>query len=129
MDCSDIPDLVPILTVLASFGTEKSVIYNAKRLKIKESNRLETSASLVNSLGGNVEITDDGLIIHPEHNMHGGEVNSFGDHRIVMAAAVAASAVSGSVIIRGAEAAEKSYPDFFKDYTQLGGKINVINLE
>lgn len=129
VDCSDIPDLVPILTVLASFGTEKSVIYNAKRLKIKESNRLETSASLVNSLGGNVEITDDGLIIHPEHNMHGGEVNSFGDHRIVMAAAVAASAVSGSVIIRGAEAAEKSYPDFFKDYTQLGGKINVINLE
>lgn len=129
VDCSDIPDLVPILTVLASFGTEKSVIYNAKRLKIKESNRLETSAALVSSLGGNVEITDDGLIIHPEHDMHGGEVNSFGDHRIVMAAAVAASAVSGSVIIRGAEAAEKSYPDFFKDYTQLGGKINVINLE
>lgn len=128
-DCSDIPDLVPILTVLGAFGSGESVIYNAKRLKIKESNRLETSAALVNSLGGSVEVTDDGLIIHPVKNMHGGEIDSFGDHRIVMAAAVAAVAVDGDVIIRGAEAAEKSYPDFFKDYIQLGGKANVINLE
>lgn len=128
-DCSDIPDLVPILTVLGAFGSGESVIYNAKRLKIKESNRLEASAALVNALGGNVEITDDGLIIHPTKKMHGGEVDSFGDHRIVMAAAVAATAVDGDVTIRGAEAAEKSYPDFFKDYIQLGGKVNVINLE
>lgn len=128
-DCSDIPDLVPILTVLGAFGSEDSVIYNAERLKIKESDRLQTSAALVNSLGGNVEITSDGLIIHPVKNMHGGIVDSFGDHRIVMAAAVAASAVDGEVIIRGAEAAEKSYPDFFKDYIQLGGKANVVNLE
>lgn len=128
-DCSDIPDLVPVLTVLGAFGSGESVIYNAKRLKIKESNRLETSAALIDSLGGNAEITDDGLIIHPTGKMHGGEVNSFGDHRIAMAAAVAASAVDGDVTIRGAEAAEKSYPDFFKDYIQLGGKVNVINLE
>lgn len=128
-DCSDIPDLVPILTVLGAFGSGESVIYNAKRLKIKESNRLEASASLINSLGGDIEVTDDGLIIRPVQYMHGGEVDSFGDHRIVMAAAIAASAVNSSVIIRGAEAAEKSYPNFFKDYTQLGGKINVINLE
>lgn len=128
-DCSDIPDLVPILTVLGAFGSGESIIYNAKRLKIKESNRLETSAALVNSLGGNAEVTDDGLIIHPAEKMHGGEIDGFGDHRIVMAAAVAASAVDGDVIIRGAEAAEKSYPDFFKDYIQLGGKVNVINLE
>lgn len=128
-DCSDIPDLVPILTVLGAFGSGDSVICNAERLKIKESNRLETSAALVNSLGGNVEITDDGLIIHPTATMHGGEVDSFGDHRIVMAAAVAATAVDGEVLIRGAEAAEKSYPDFFKDYIQLGGNANVVNLE
>lgn len=128
-DCSDIPDLVPILTVLGAFGSGESVIYNAKRLKIKESNRLETSAALVNALGGNAEVTDDGLIIHPTEKMHGGEVNSFGDHRIVMAAAIAATAVDGDVMIKGAEAAEKSYPDFFKDYIQLGGKANVINLE
>ncbi|MBR3761068.1 MAG: 3-phosphoshikimate 1-carboxyvinyltransferase [Ruminococcus sp.] len=128
-DCSDIPDLVPILTVLGAFGSEDSVIYNAERLKIKESDRLETSAALINSLGGNVEITDDGLIIHPVSAMHGGTVESFGDHRIVMAAAVAASAVDGEVLIRGAEAAEKSYPEFFKDYIKLGGKADVVNME
>ena len=95
-DCSDIPDLVPILAVLGAFGSGDSVIYNAKRLKIKESDRL---------------------------------VDSFGDHRIVMAAAIAATAIDGEVIIKGAEAAEKSYPAFFDDYRKLGGKANVIILE
>lgn len=128
-DCSDIPDLVPILTVLGSFGSGESVIYNAKRLKIKESNRLETSAALVNSLGGDVEVTDGGLIIRAVKGMHGGKVDGFGDHRIVMAAAVAATRINEEVIITGAEAAEKSYPDFFKDYKQLGGNANVIDLE
>ena len=61
--------------------------------------------------------------------MHGGVVDSFGDHRIVMAAAIAASRIDGEMIIKGAESAEKSYPDFFKDYKQLGGNANVIVLE
>lgn len=128
-DCSDIPDLVPILAVLGAFGSGESVIYNAKRLKIKESNRLETTAALLNNLGGDVEVTDDGLIIRPTGNMHGGTVDSFGDHRIVMAAAIAAAGIDGELIIKGAESAEKSYPDFFKDYKQLGGNANVIVLE
>ena len=128
-DCSDIPDLVPILAVLGAFGSGDSVIYNAKRLKIKESDRLQTTAALLNNLGGNVEITDDGLIIHPTGAMRGGTVDSFGDHRIVMAAAIAATAIDGEVVIKGAEAAEKSYPAFFDDYRKLGGKANVIDLE
>jgi 3-phosphoshikimate 1-carboxyvinyltransferase len=128
-DCSDIPDLVPILAVLGAFGSGESVIYNAKRLRIKESDRLQTTAALLSSLGGNAEITDDGLIIRPTGAMHGGTVDSFGDHRIVMAAAIAATAIDGEVVIRGAEAAEKSYPAFFDDYNKLGGKANVIILE
>lgn len=128
-DCSDIPDLVPILSVLGAFGSGESVIFNAERLKIKESNRLETTAAFLNELGGDVEVTDDGLIIRPTGNMHGGTVNSFGDHRIAMAAAVAALRTNGDVIIKGAESVEKSYPDFFKDYTDLGGHANVIILE
>lgn len=128
-DCSDIPDLVPILAVLGAFGSGDSVIYNAKRLKIKESDRLQTTAALLNNLGGSVDITDDGLIIHPTGAMHGGTVDSFGDHRIVMAAAIAATAIDGEVVIKGAEAAEKSYPAFFDDYRKLGGKANVIILE
>jgi len=128
-DCSDIPDLVPILAVLASFGEKTSTIYNAERLKIKESNRLETTAELINNLGGNAESTNDGLIIRPTGNMHGGTVNSFGDHRIAMAGAVLATAVDGDVIIKDADAVEKSYPAFFEDYKNLGGNVNVISME
>ena len=128
-DCSDIPDLVPVLAVLGAFGSGDSRIYNAKRLKIKESDRLQTTAAMINALGGNVDITDDGLIIHPTGAMHGGTVDSSGDHRIAMAAAVAATRTDGDVIIRGAEAVEKSYPAFFDDYKKLGGKANVIILE
>lgn len=128
-DCSDIPDLVPILAVLAAFGSGESVIYNAKRLRIKESDRLVATADMLNSLGGDVTVTDDGLVIRPTGAMHGGTVSSFGDHRIVMAAAIAATRIDGEVIINGAEAAEKSYPAFFDDYTMLGGKANVIILE
>ncbi len=128
-DCSDIPDLVPILSVLGAYGKQKSVIYNAERLRIKESDRLAACADMLGRLGGNVTVTSDGLIIEPNGRLHGGEVNSFGDHRIVMAAAIAALGATGDVIIRGAEAAEKSYPDFFRDYTLLGGIANVIDLE
>lgn len=128
-DCSDIPDLVPILSVLGAFGSGESVICNAKRLKIKESDRLETTAEMLNRLGGDVTVTDDGLIIRPTGNMHGGTVNSFGDHRIAMAAAIAATAVNGEVVIKEAEAVEKSYPDFINDYRMLGGMADVIVLE
>lgn len=128
-DCSDIPDLVPILTVLGCFGTERSVIYNAERLRIKESDRLKAISETLNALGGRVTVTDDGLLIDPITELHGGEIDSFGDHRIVMSAAIAALKATGDITIKGAEAVEKSYPDFFRDYNKLGGKANVITLE
>ncbi|HBB20411.1 MAG TPA: 3-phosphoshikimate 1-carboxyvinyltransferase, partial [Ruminococcus sp.] len=128
-DCSDIPDLVPIMAVLAAFGRDKSVIYNAQRLRIKESDRLAAVSDMLGRLGGDVTVTEDGLIISPTGKMTGGQVDSFGDHRIVMAAAIAAVGCSGDVVIRGAQAVEKSYPDFFKDYIHLGGKVNVIDME
>lgn len=128
-DCSDIPDLVPILSVLGAYGSEGSLIYNAERLRIKESDRLAACADMLNRLGGNVTVTADGLDIQPTGGLHGGEIDSFGDHRIVMAAAIAALRCDGEVIIRNAGAAEKSYPDFFKDYTKLGGIANVIDME
>jgi len=127
-DCSDIPDLVPILAVLGTYGKKQSVIYNAERLRIKESDRLVSTAEMINNIGGNVTVTDDGLIINP-CELRGGTVDSYGDHRIVMASAIAVLGCKGDVIVKGAEAVEKSYPDFFKDYTNLGGKANVINME
>lgn len=128
-DCSDIPDLVPILSVLGAYGTEKSVIYNAERLRIKESDRLAACACMLNNLGGNVTVTPDGLEINPTGKMRGGTVDSFSDHRIVMAAAVAALCCDGDVIIKGAEAVNKSYPNFFDDYKNLGGVADVIDME
>lgn len=129
VDCSDIPDLVPILAVLGSFGNGRSVIYNAQRLRIKESDRLNAISEVINKLGGNIKVTDDGLIINPVEKINGGIIESFGDHRIVMSAAIAALKSEGDIIIKGAEAVEKSYPDFFSDYNNLGGKANVIVLE
>ena len=129
VDCSDIPDLVPILSVLGAYGNAPSVIYNAERLRIKESDRLAACADMLNNLGGNVTVTADGLEIMPTDGLNGGTIDSYGDHRIVMAAAIAALNCKGSVIIKGAETAEKSYPTFFEDYVKLGGKADVVNME
>lgn len=128
-DCSDIPDLVPILSVLGAYGNDTSIIYNAERLRIKESDRLAACADMLNNLGGNVTVTSDGLEIKPTNGLNGGSVDSYGDHRIVMAAAIAALCCKSEVIIKGAEAAEKSYPTFFEDYVRLGGKADVIDME
>lgn len=128
-DCSDIPDLVPILAVLGSFGNDESFIYNAKRLRIKESDRLSAISETLNKLGGKIKVNNDGLIIEPIISFNGGVVDSFSDHRIVMCAAIAATRTKNDVIIKNAQAVEKSYPLFFNDYNNLGGKANVITME
>lgn len=128
IDASDIPDLVPILGVLGTFCKGKSEIYNAARLKIKESDRLVATADALNAFGGKITPTNDGLIIE-NATLKGGIADSVGDHRIAMSAAIAATICSEPVIIKNAESVEKSYPDFFKDYINLGGTANVIILE
>ena len=95
VDAADIPDLVPILAVLATFGTAPSRITGAHRLAIKESDRLASTADLLNRLGGKVTATADGLEIEPVEQLHGGTVDSCGDHRIAMCAAVAATRCTG----------------------------------
>lgn len=129
VDATDIPDLVPILAVLGTFGDDVSVITGAERLRIKESDRLTAVSELLNQLGGKVIVHEDGLEIHPVSTLHGGIVDSFGDHRIAMCAAIAATRCTAPVTILGAECVEKSYPAFFDDYQQLGGIANGIILE
>ncbi len=126
IDAADIPDLVPILGVTAAFARGRTVITGAKRLRMKESDRLQTVRALINGLGGSAEETEDGLVIEGEHPLTGGEAQSFGDHRIAMAAAVAALGCGGPVIIRGAECAAKSYPRFYEDLGKLGGSCDVV---
>ena len=81
---------------------------------------------MLNTLGGNVKVLDDGLYIEPVEKLKGGKVDSFGDHRIAMCAAVAATRSEDDVVIENAESVEKSYPKFFEDYKTLGGKIDGI---
>ena len=126
-DVGDIPDLVPILTVLGCFTKGTSRIVNAARLKIKESDRLADVARQLNAIGGRITAGDDFLEIQPIERFTGGEVDSCHDHRIVMSAAIAALSSDSPVVIRGAEAVNKSYPRFFEDYRALGGKFEIIS--
>ena len=130
INASDIPDLVPILSVLCSLSECRTHITNAERLKIKESDRLETTARMLSNLGGNVVKTENGLIISPICSFSGGTVDSYNDHRIAMAAAIAATASTETVYIKNFDAIKKSYPDFLPDYKKLGGAVcNGITLE
>lgn len=129
IDATDIPDLVPILAVLGTFGNAPSSITGAHRLKIKESDRLIAISDMLNRLGGNVIPNDDGLEIYPVTTLNGGKIDSYNDHRIAMCAAIAATHCKEAVIIQNGECIEKSYPKFYEDYNYLGGNAHVIVLE
>ncbi len=126
IDCSDIPDLVPILSVLATFCEGKSRITNVARLRIKECDRLSAMAQCLNKIGGKVTEHGDSLEIEGVGTLEGGEVESFNDHRIAMSMAVAATRCKGSLKIKGAECVRKSYPDFFEVYEKLGGDLSRV---
>lgn len=127
IDASNCPDLVPVLTVLASLSEGETKIVNAKRLRIKECDRLHAITKELNKLGANIIELEDSLIISGVNELKGGEVDSHNDHRIVMALAIAATRARGNVIINNPSAVEKSYPNFFKDYFKLGGEGDEFN--
>lgn len=127
IDASNCPDLVPVLTVLASLTEGETKIVNAKRLRIKECDRLHAITKELNKLGANIIELEDSLIISGVNELKGGEVDSHNDHRIVMALAIAATRAKGNVIINNPMAIEKSYPNFFKDYIKLGGECDEFN--
>ncbi len=129
IDAGDVPDLVPALAVAAASLPQVTQITGAARLRLKESDRLATTAAMLEALGHRAEITEDGLVIEggsPEPcDAETRTVDGANDHRIVMAAAVAAATADRPVRILGAEAVDKSYPDFFRDYASLGGRVHV----
>lgn len=127
IDASQIPDLVPILSVVAAFAQGETKIYNAGRLRIKESDRLSAVATALNSLGANVTELEEGLKIkgNPD-GKYCGTVDSFNDHRMVMSTAIMALCSGGEVTITNAQAVNKSYPSFFEDFISLGGSCDVL---
>lgn len=125
IDVSGCPDLLPPLAVMAAGRSGTTRFVNAARLRIKESDRLATVHQLLSALGGQAEEGQDSLTVHGGP-LTGGTVDGANDHRIVMAAAIAASRCSGPVTITGAQAVNKSYPSFWDDYKRLGGDIHVL---
>lgn len=121
INAADIPDLVPVLSVLACGAVGETRIYNASRLRFKESDRLARVYDIITRLGGNIKQTDDGLIISGAGRLSGGRADASGDHRLAMSLAVASIICENSVIIDGAESVNKSYPRFFEDFKELSG--------
>lgn len=121
IDAGDCPDLVPVLTVLATAATGTTHIVNAARVRLKECDRLHAMAEELNKLGGRVTEEPDGLIIEGTGHLHGGRVQAWNDHRIAMSLAVASQIAEGPVQIDGAECVKKSYPRFWQDVSAMGG--------
>ncbi len=128
INVSEIPDLVPILAVLGTFSEGIMRITGGERVRLKESDRLKAIATELNKLGAQIEETPDGLIIQGVASLRGGNVEGWNDHRIVMAASIAAIRCDSPLSIEGWKAINKSYPEFFKDYQNLGGVVNERNL-
>ncbi len=120
LDISQCPDLLPILAVAATRASGSTHFIGAARLRMKESDRLESVKGMLLALGGCVTATEDTITVIGS-SLHGGMVDSFGDHRIAMAAAIAATIASAPVTVLGAECVKKSYPAFWEDYARLGG--------
>ena len=128
IDASQIPDLVPILCIAGAAAKGKTEIVNAGRLRLKESDRLAVMAECLRKIGVEVEEKEDGLVITGGCNPPAEEIviDSHGDHRIVMAMAIAAVSLGVDITIINADAVNKSYPSFFIELKKLGGVVDVL---
>ena len=123
IDGAQTPDLIPILAIVAG-AKQGSTFVNCGRLRLKETDRLETTAAMIRALGGWAEIIGDSLIVKGT-GFRGGTVDAKGDHRIAMSAAIAATVSTGPVTVLNAHEVKKSYPGFWEDYEKLGGKYEL----
>ncbi len=125
IDASEIPDLVPVLAVVSAVANGETRITGAGRLRIKESDRIESTVNMLRALGAYAEGERDGIRIFGKKRLSGGCVDSANDHRIAMSAAIAAAVCDGTVTVRGAEAVRKSYGDFYEKYATLGAVVTI----
>ena len=126
-DLGDCPDLGPILMTLGLFCRGESRLLNAGRLRLKERDRGTAMAQELSKLGGQASLAGDEIRIRQSRLRPGPALSSHGDHRIAMALAVAALGARIPADIQGAEAVEKSYPDFWKDLAHLGARVELCH--
>jgi 3-phosphoshikimate 1-carboxyvinyltransferase len=118
-DAAALIDEIPVLAAIAPYTEQGIEVRDAKELRVKESDRIAAICTNLKLLGARVEEREDGMTIPGGQTLRGAELDSFGDHRIAMAFAIAALRAQGETLIRGAEAAAISYPAFFDTLEQL----------
>ena len=123
LDCADTPDLVPILSVAAAVAQGTTLFTNVGRLRFKESDRLAAMKSVLASFGVSADIGEDSFTVYGGEPVVVDTVDSFGDHRIAMSAAVLSTVAGGITQIEGSSCVAKSYPAFFDDFAKLGGIV------
>ncbi|MEM2878342.1 MAG: 3-phosphoshikimate 1-carboxyvinyltransferase [Candidatus Hadarchaeales archaeon] len=123
VDCGDNPDLVPILSVIGSFAEGRTRVTNVPHLRYKETDRIRALSLGMTKFGAVVKELDDGLCIEGKETLKGARVESYGDHRMAMAFAVAGLRASGRTVVDGAETIPVSYPGFISDMRKLGAKM------
>ena len=119
IDAAMIPDIIPALAALAAAADGETKIINAGRLRLKESDRLDGTARLLRALGADARVDGDSLIIRGRPELAGGAAETNSDHRMAMAAAVAACACRGAVTVSDPGCVSKSYPGFWDDHSSL----------
>ena len=122
IDAAPIPDLIPVLSVVAALADGQTQVVNAARLRLKESDRLKSTADLLRALGGRVEEKEDGFVITGVPALHGGAVETQNDHRLAMSAATAACAATGEITVDNDGCVAKSYPRLWEDFSSLKGE-------
>ena len=122
VDASQIPDLVPVIAVLAALSSGTTKIINAGRLRYKESDRLHSISCELHAAGADIKEQEDGLIIEGKEMLEGGSVDSWNDHRIAMALAIASTRCKNPLIIKNGDCIKKSYPGFWNVFRNLGGE-------
>jgi 3-phosphoshikimate 1-carboxyvinyltransferase len=124
IDLNATPDALPMMAVLACFAKGRTRLVNVPQARIKETDRLAAMRQELERLGAKVEELEDGLVIEPSA-LHGGDVDGHGDHRIIMALAIAATAIAGPTRIHGCEAIAVTFPTFVETLTALGGHVRI----
>ena len=126
INVKDMPDLVPILSLALALSPYRYELTHAKRLKDKESNRLESTYRALKAMGADIQMMEDGLMIRGVKKLKGAQISSYQDHRIAMMVAIAASVAEGETVLLEGDCVAKSWPKFYHDYQMLGGKMHEL---
>lgn len=120
-------DELPLLAVVANFAEGETVVCGAEELRVKESDRIHAICTNLKKMGANIQETPDGFHIHGSGELTGAEMDSFGDHRIAMACAVAALQAKGVSKVYNSACIDISFPTFVDDFAKLGANIHEVN--